>query len=438
MQDSSYDLERLDVVFDDDHAVPNAGLLVVARLSEVLGIEAVTDRCVRLGKRVGASRPGRKLLTLMHSIVLGGDFIDDIRVLRAGSTSNVLGHQVMAESTCGTFLRSFTFGHVKQLDRVFGILLKRAWGHGCGPGDDPVTIDLDSTVAQTYGSRKQGTGFAYTKVVGYHPLIATRASTGEILHIRQRTGSAGSGRGMKQFISETMARIRRAGATGQVTVRADSGFFSMTFIKRLITLGVPFSITVPKNKVVVRLTDNIDDDSWTPIVYPEGGIAEVSETKYKGHRLVVRRTRPTPTNQTDKNQTRMWPDFEYHSFITNREGTTVFLDADHRKHAVVELAIRDWKEGAAGDHNPSGVFAANAAWTVIAALAHNMLRWTTALGMGTTGPVVAKTIRRRFLTVPGRATQQSRRTIMHFPRNWPWADEFLTAIRRLQALPPPV
>ncbi|RKZ99536.1 MAG: IS1380 family transposase [Gammaproteobacteria bacterium] len=432
MQDSSYDLERLDVVFDDDHSVPNAGVLLVARLSEVLGIEEITDRCVRLGKRVGAYRPGRKLLTLMHSIILGGDFINDIRVLRAGSTCNVLGHQVMAESTCGSFLRSFTFGHVKQLDRVSGIVLKRAWGHGCGPGDNPVTIDLDSTVARTYGTKKQGTGFGYTKVVGYHPLIATRAATGEILHIRQRTGSAGSGRGMKQFISETMARIRRAGATGQVTLRADSGFFSMGFIKRLVDLGVPFSITVPKNKAVVRLTTNIDDGSWTPIVYPDGGVGEVSETKYKTYRLVVRRTRPTPTNQTE-----MWPDWEYHSFITNREGNVVFLDADHRKHAVVELAIRDWKQGAAGDHNPSGVFPANAAWTVIAALAHNMIRWTTALGMGTTGPVVTKTVRRRYLTIPGRATQRSRRTIMHFPTNWPWADEFLAAIRRLQALPPP-
>jgi len=432
MQDSSYDLERLEVVFDDDHAVPNAGVLLVARLAQVLGIEEITDMCVRLGNRVGSFRPGRKLLTLMHSIVLGGDFIDDIRVLRAGSTSNVLGHQVMAESTCGTFLRSFTFGHVKQLDRVSGIVLKRAWGHGCGPGDTALTIDLDSTVAQTYGTHKQGTGFGYTKVVGYHPLIATRAETGEILHIRQRTGSAGSGRGMKQFISEVMARIRRAGATGHVTLRADSGFFSMAFIKRLITLGVAFSITVPKNKAVVRLTTNIDNDSWTPIAYPGGGVGEVSETKYKGHRLVVRRTRPTPGDQTE-----MWPDWEYHSFITNREGTVVFLDADHRKHAVVELAIRDWKQGAAGDHNPSGVFPANAAWTVIAALAHNMIRWTTALGMGTTGPVVTKTIRRRFITVPGRATQRSRRTIMHFPANWPWADEFLTAIRRLQALPPP-
>jgi hypothetical protein len=432
MQDSSYDLERLDVVFDDDHAVPNAGVLLVARLSGVLGIEEITDRCVRLGNRVGAYRPGRKLLTLMHSIVLGGDFINDIRVLRSGSTRNVLGHQVMAESTCGSFLRSFTFGHVKQLDRVFSIILARAWGHGCGPGSDPLIIDLDSTVAQTYGTKKQGTGFGYTKVVGYHPLVATRAATGEILGIRQRTGSAGSGRGMKQFISETVARIRRAGATGQVTVRADSGFFSMRFIKRLITLGVSFSITVPKNKAVVRLTANMDNDSWTPIVYPEGGAAEVAETRYKDHRLVVRRSRPTPTNQTE-----MWPDWEYHSFITNREGTVVFLDADHRKHAVVELAIRDWKQGAAGDHNPSGVFSANAAWTVIAALAHNMIRWTTALGMGTTGPVVTKTIRRRFLTLPGRATRRSRRTTMHFPTNWPWADEFLTAIRRLQALPPP-
>jgi len=432
MQDSSYDPKRLDVVFDDDHAVANAGLVLVATLSQVLGIEQVADRFVRLGGRVGSFRPGRKILTLMHSMVVGGDFIDDVDVLRSGSTDQILGHQVMASSTVGTFLRAFTFGHVKQLDRMFALILKRAWGHGCGPGDTPMTIDLDSTICGTYGTKKQGVGFGYTKVVGYHPLIATRAETGEILHIRQRTGSAGSGRGMKQFARELVARIRRAGASGPLTLRADSGFFSMEFIKTLKKLGVKFSITVPKNKAVVRKTSNINNNTWTQISYPDGGTAYVSETKYKNHRLIVRRTRHTPSDQQS-----LWTHWEYHSFITNRNGTAVALDADHRKHAVVELAIRDWKQGTGGDHNPSGIFAANAAWTLIAALAHNMIRWTTALGDISTGPIVTKTIRRRYITIPGRTTTRSRRNILHLPTNWPWADEFSTATKRLQGLSPP-
>ena len=433
MRDSSYDPSRLDVVFDDDHAVANAGLTLVAMLSQVLGIEQAANRFVRLGDRVGSFRPGRKLLTLMHSMVVGGDFIDDVDVLRSGATDQVLGHQVMAPSTCGTFLRAFTFGHVKQLDRVFALILKRAWGHGCGPGDTPMTIDVDSTICGTYGAKKQGTGFGYTKQVGYHPLIATRAETGEILHIRQRTGSAGSGRGMKQFARELVARVRRAGASGALTLRADSGFFSMEFIKTLKKLGVSFSITVPKNRAVVQITGTIDEDTWTRISYPAGGIAQVSETRYKNERLIVRRTRHTQGNQES-----LWPHWEYHSFITNRHGTAVALDADHRRHAVVELAIRDWKQGTGGDHNPSGIFAANAAWTLIAALAHNMIRWTTTLGGVTTGPVVTKTIRRRLITVPGRTTTRSRRTILHLPTNWPWANEFTTATKRLQGLPPPV
>lgn len=432
MHDSSYDPARLDVVFDDDHVVANAGLALVATLSQVLGIGEAADRFVRLGGRVGGFRPGRKILTLMHSIVVGGDFIDDVDVLRCGSTDQVLGHQVMAPSTCGTFLRAFTFGHVKQLDRVFGLVLKRAWGHGCGPGDEPMTIDLDSTICGTYGTNKQGTGFGYTKVVGYHPLIATRAETGEILHIRQRTGSAGSGRGMKRFAGELVATVRKAGASGPLTLRADSGFFSIPFIETLKKLDVRFSITVPKNLAVVRATSDIDADTWTPISYPDGGIGEVSETRYKDERLIVRRTRHTPSDQQS-----LWTDWEYHSFITNRHGSPVFLDADHRRHAVVELAIRDWKDGSAGDHNPSGIFAANAAWTLIGALAHNMIRWTTALGLGTTRPVVTKTVRRRYITLPGRITTRSRRTVLHLPTNWPWADEFLTATKQLQALPPP-
>jgi len=432
MQDSSYDPARLDVVFDDDHVVANAGLALVAALSQVLGIGEAADRFVRLGGRVGGFRPGRKILTLMHSMVVGGDFIDDVDVLRCGSTDQVLGHQVMAPSTCGTFLRAFTFGHVKQLDRVFGLILKRAWRHGCGPGDKPMTIDLDSTICGTYGTKKQGTGFGYTKMVGYHPLIATRAETGEILHIWQRTGSAGSGRGMKRFAGELVARVRRAGASGPLTLRADSGFFSIQFIETLKKLDVRFSITVPKNLAVVRITGEIHDATWTPISYPDGGIAEVSETRYKDERLIVRRTRHTPGSQIS-----MWPDWEYHSFITNRHGSPVFLDADHRRHAVIELAIRDWKDGSGGNHNPSGSFAANGAWTLITALAHNMIRWTTALGFATTGPVVTKTIRRRLITLPGRITTRSRRTLLHLPTNWPWADEFLIATKRFQALSPP-
>lgn len=426
MQVSSYDPARLDVVFDDDRAVANAGLVLVAMCSTALGIEDTANEYVDLGDSRGASRPGRRILTLLHSMVVGGDCID---VLRSGSTDKVLGHQVMAPSTIGPFLRSFTFGHVRQLDRLFATVLERAWAAGAGPGDEAMIIDIDSTICEVHGKDKQGATYGYTKQLGYHPLIASRAETGEVLHIRQRKGSANTSRGTKRFIEELVARVRRAGASGLLTLRADSGFFSWKTIKTLKATNVTFSITVPKNKAVTRIIEGIGDNEWIPIGYTKDGEAHIAETKYNDERLIVRRTRLTG-DQAD-----LFPNWRFHAFITNRTGTTVFLDADHRRHAVVELAIRDWKEGSGGNHCPSEIFTANAAWVVLAALAHNLIRWVTALGLGTTGPVVTKTIRRRLITLPGRITTRSRRRILHLPTNWPWKRDFTIAAARLGALP---
>ena len=431
MQSSLHDPARLETIFDDDHAVANAGLSLVAVLSQALGIGAAADDVIDLGGRPAAARPGRKILTLLHSMVVGGDCIDDVGVLRSGSTSDVLGHRVMAPSTCGIFLRSFTFGHVAQLDKLFALILQRAWAAGAGPGDDAMTMDLDSTICEVHGYQKQGAAYGYTKQLSYHPLLATRADTGEVLHIRQRKGSANTARGTKRFIEELVARVRRAGASGALTLRADAGFYAWDTIKTLKDKQVAFSITVPKNHAITAAIARIRDKAWTRIGYPDSGVADVGETRYKGERLIVRRTRHT--NNGDQGV--LFDDWEYHAFITNRHGDPVFLDADHRRHAVVELAIRDWKEGSAGNHAPSGIYPANAAWVVLAALAHNLIRWVAALGVGIDGPVVTKTIRRRLITLPGRITHRSRRRILHLPTQWPWKTDFLTATNQLQALP---
>lgn len=430
MQSFWHDPTRLETIFDDDHAVANAGLSLVAVLSQALGIENAADGIVDLGDRPAASRPGRKILTLLHSMVVGGDCINDVDVLRSGSTGEVLGHRVMAPSTCGIFLRSFTFGHVRQLDKLFDTILGRAWTAGAGPGDSAMTIDLDSTICEVHGYQKQGAEYGYTKQFGYHPLVATRADTGEVLHIRQRKGSANTARGTKRFLEELVARVRRAGASGALTLRADAGFYAWETIKTLKAKQVAFSITAPKNHAIVAAIAGIRDKAWTRIGYPQDGVADVGETSYKGERLVVRRTRHTTGDQGV-----LFNDWEYHAFITNRKGSPVFLDADHRRHAVVELAIRDWKEGSAGNHAPSGIYPANAAWVVLAALAHNLIRWVASLGVGIDGPVVTKTIRRRLITLPGRITRRSRRRILHLPTRWPWETDFLTAANRLRGLP---
>ncbi|HKH87917.1 MAG TPA: IS1380 family transposase [Acidimicrobiales bacterium] len=414
---------------DDDHAVANAGLVLTAIVAERLGIEALADELVDLGDRPGGSRSGRKILSLAQAIVADGDCIGDVEMLRAGATEVVLGHKAMAASTCGTFLRSFTFGHIRQLDQLSAEILGRAWAAGAGPGDAPMTMDLDSTVCEVHGDAKQGAAYGYTRVLGLHPLMATRAETGEVLHVRQRKGSANTGRGAERFVNELAGRVRRSGASGLLTLRADSGFHSAKVIAACRRHHIAFSITVNQTSVVRDAIAAIDEDSWVVIDYPEGGRAEVAETAYKGDRLIVRRTRLVGR------QARLWPEWRHHAFVTDRVGTAVALDADHRNHAVVELAIRDLKEGAGWNHSPSGKFLANAAWIVIGALAHNLLRWVAALGLDHRGPLVAKTIRRRLITIPGRLTRSARRDQLHIPRRWPWRDQFLSAALRLRNLP---
>lgn len=425
-------LDGLEVSFDDGRAVANAGLLLTATLAERLGIEGLGDEMIDLGRRPGAHRPGRKLMSLVHSMVVGGDAIDDADVRRTGATAQVLGHRVMAPSTLGTFLRSFTFGHVRQLDRLAEAALARAWAAGAGPGEGPMTIDLDSTICEVHGHQKGGASYGYTRVLGYHPLLATRADTGELLHTRLRTGRAHSARGAVRFCQELARRVRRAGAKGPLAVRADSGFWSAKIIAALRQHRIRFSITVRQTGPVKRTIAAIPEGAWVPIDYPAPGIAQVAETHHEGERLIVRRVR----HEADQGELVL--DWRHHAFVSDRDGDARELDRDHRAHAVVELAIRDLKEGSGLAHCPSGRFFANAAWLVLAGLAHNLLRWVAALGLRIPGAIVAKTVRRRYLTLPGRITRSGRRQRLHLPRDWPWAEGFLAALVRLRAvaLPP--
>ena len=312
------------------------------------------------------------------------------------------------------------------------LALGRAWRAGAGPGKGPVTLDVDSTICAVSAKTKQGAAYGYTKELGYHPLLAFRADTGEVVGARLREGA--SQRGVVHFVGETIRRVRRAGARGPVSVRADSGFWSYALLAALDKLGVGWSITTQVNDKVRTQINNIDKDAWTPIDYPRGGEAQVGETvlemtnpkkrsQRRRVRLVVRRTRLVGS------QAQLWPDWRYHAFVTNldlaaaeadrhhqpRAGQddtghqprgeqdtevaelsavetgdnpgeahsplpAVEADRYHRRHATCELAIRDLKDSGGLAHLPSGVFAANAAWLICAALAHNLYRHIGLLG----------------------------------------------------------
>ena len=429
MSTVNHGIDRVHATFDDESLVADAGLILVATLVARLELESLVNSTVRLVGRVGGAQPGRKVLTLIHAMLADADCIDDANRLRAGSTGAVLGHRVMAPSTLGTFLRAFTFGHVRQLEAVVGKAIERAWAMGAEP-TGTLIVDVDSTICEVHGYQKHGAAYGYTRVLGYHPLLATRADTGEVLHARLRKGSANTARGIVRFVDELLARLDRAGGGEAIIVRADSGFYQHKLLGRLSKAGVGFSVTIPQRQPVRSAIDAIDEGAWQRIDYPDGDAA-VAECVYQGRRMIVRRVR-----NHHGAQGQLFDTWRYHAFVTNLAGPAWALDQQHRAHAVVELSIRDLKAGPLA-HLPSGSFHANGAWLQCAVLAHNLLRWTATLGQARTDElIVAKTFRRRFLNVPGRLVNRSGRPTLRLPARWPWADPFTAALNALRALPP--
>src|SRR3954453_14849510 len=427
--DTAVGLDGLQVEFDDERVVRDAGIALVATLVGRLGIEALAGRLVRLRRdRPGAAGGGRKVMALVFAMVLGADSIDDCDVLRAGRTRRLLGGWLPAPSTLGTFLRAFTFGHVRQLEKLLAESLTRAWQAGAGPGAGRLVIDVDSFVGEVCGYQKQGAGYGYTRVFGYHPLLATRADTREALHIRFRKGSANTQKGIKRFCEELIARVERAGATGTKLLRADSGFWNTKVFELLEAKGWQYSIGVRNIKRVGAVVEAIPEQSWQRIDYPAGGEAQIAETTYAGRRLIVRRTRLLGA------QAELFPEWRHFAFLTNRTEDIALVEAEHRDHAVVEQVIADLKDQALA-HFPSGHYSANGAWTVLACLTHNLLRWTELFGLPDTVVRAARTVRRRLLPPPGRLTRHARGWTLHLPARWPWQGDFEAALARIRALP---
>ena len=414
--------DRIQIAFDDHRLVANAGLILPATLALRLGLPQLLRKHLDLGGAPGRANTGDKMMTLVASALAGGDCIDDADVLRAGGTARVLGFTAKAPSTLGTFLRSFRWGHVRQLDRVSRELLAPVWKAGAGPGDAPFTIDLDSTICETCGLAKEGARHhGYTGARGYHPLLAVVAGTGDVLLARLREGRANTARGAARFLRETVGRVRLLRSQGPTH---GAGRQRLLYPRRGRRLPI----------------EAIPEDAWTPIPYCMDGAADVAETTYTPFqaeadaapvRLIVRRVKPAPGSQLA-----LFATYSYHGFITDRGGETLELEADHRRHAEIENAIRDLKYGVGLNHLPSGRFAANGAWLAVQVMAHNLARWTARIGLGQQ-IVTTKTLRRRVLALAGRITRSARRLTLHLPRRWPWEEQFSRALARLRAIPLP-
>jgi len=274
----------------------------------------------------------------------------------------------------------------------------------------------------------------------YHPLVASVAGCDEVVGVRLRGGNAYTGRGAASFLTQVFNRVRRAGAIGPMVLRADSGFYNSNVTEACRKAQVSFSISVKLFQGLHKVIAAIAEKDWAPISYWIGDGADVAETSYRPFsdkhpevRLIVRRVKPTPGSQLA-----LFAAYDYHALITNRPGEMIELEADHRRHAIVEDVIRDLKYGVGLNHLPSGRFGANAAWTILNVIAHNLGRYLGRIGLGRDAPTMTtKTLRTRLLSLPGRMTTSGGRTTLHLPKDWPWAESFTRMLAKLRSIPQP-
>ncbi|MCV7216350.1 IS1380 family transposase [Mycobacterium sp. SMC-18] len=442
--------------FDDPNLVSCAGLVPMAALAHQCGLSSLADEHITVPTDKGANA-GAKVLSLVAGMVAGADSIDDMALLRHGAMGTVFDRPY-APSTLGSFLREFSFGHVRQLDAVAARLL--AGLHERTPVlagvDGPVCVDLDDTIIEVHGYTKQGSGYGYSGVRGLNALIATLTTEHGapiICGQRLRKGACGSARGAARIVGDTLAtvtRLRSSAAATRPLLRADSAFYGYPTVAAALRGGADVSITVRLDPKVKAAIAAIPEDAWISIQYTDAiydentqrwisraEVAEIDFTAFSSRktseqipgRLVVRRI-PDLNPASGEGQTTLFDTWRFHAFFTTTDLDTVTADKTHRGHALIEQVHADLKDSALA-HLPSGRFGANAAWLVCAAMAFNLTRAAATL----TGPALAKartgTIRRTLISVPARIASSARRLTLHLPRNWPWETAWNTLFHSL-------
>jgi hypothetical protein len=391
--------------------------------------------------------PAGKITSIIAGMAAGADCIDDLDVIRSGGMPQLFA-EVYAPATLGQFLREFSHGHCLQLASVARVhLVNLVQRTGLLPGiETQVYVDIDSLLRPVYGHAKQGASFGHTKIAGRQVLrrglspLATTISTADgapvVAGIRLRAGKAGSGKGAASMVREAIGVARAAGASGQILVRGDSAYGNHAVVGACVKAGVRFSVVLTKNRAVNRAIATIPEHAWTPVHYPGAVVdpdtgelisdAEVAEVPFTAFastkhpvtaRLVVRRVRDRARGGE------LFPVWRYHPFLTNSTEPTAQADITHRRHAIIETVFADLIDGPLA-HLPSARFAANSAWAICAAIAHNLLR---AAGTLTSpGHAVARgaTLRRQIVTVPARLARPQRRRVLHLPAHWPWAKQW--------------
>ena len=408
--------------------------------------------------------PAGKLTSIIAGMVAGADCIDDLDLIRCGGMARLFAG-VYAPATLGQHLREFTHGHTLQLGSVLRAHLVTLVGStGLLPGiSQRVFVDIDSLLRPTFGHAKQGASYGHTKIAGKQVLrkglspLATTLSTPTgapvIAGIRLRAGRAGSGKGAASMVTDAIRLARAAGASGEVWVRGDSAYGNSAVAGACLRAGARFSLVLVKNPAVSRAIEAIPDDAWVPVHYPgavpdpetgdwisDAEVAEIAvftafaSTRHPvTARLIVRRVRDRARTEE------LFPVWRHHPFFTNSHEAAAAADILHRRHAIIETVFADLIDGPLA-HLPSGRFAANNAWTICAAITHNLLRAAGTMAGPTQAVARGATLRRTIITVPARIARPQGRPVLHLPAHWPWAKPWLTLFDRVlgDGLPPPV
>jgi hypothetical protein len=443
--------------FDDPNLVSTAGLVPVMGLAEEAGLhELLADR-VSVPGSAGANAAA-KVPALVAGMVAGADSIADLGLLRHGAMGRIF-HGVRAPTTLGTHLRAYTFGHVRQLDAVASRFLTGLAGRvpGLVSGAETVAyLDVDDTIRETHGYAKQGTGYGYSGVRGLNAQLATLSTPTAapvIVGSRLRRGSAASAHGATRLIAESLATAKRAGATGTITVRADSAYYNRDVVAAAQAGGARFSITARMDPAVTAAISRIHEDAWTGIQYPNAifdeqeqrwiSDAEVAEVPYTAFtsrkkaehvsaRLIVRRVRRLNPVSARAGQDELLAVYRHHAVFTDSSLSMLEAEASHRDHAIVEQVIADLKTGPLA-HLPSGVFTANAAWLVCAAMAFNLTRAAGVIASRRHARARAATIRAQLIQVPARIANHARKWRLHLPTAWPWQSAWENLFDRAHA-----
>ena len=435
-------LHGVSAVFDDPNLVSCAELVPVLALAERAGLGALVAEHLRLPGPAGANARA-KVTALVAGMVAGADSIADMDLLRHGGMGRLLAG-LRAPTTLGTHLRALTFGHVRQLDAIASrFLVNLAQVTPLLVGADQVAyLDIDDTIRATYGHKMQGAGFGYSGVKGLNALLAivsTPTAAPVIAATRLRKGSTNSAKGAARVLADALVTARKAGASGLVTVRADSTYYNHDVIAAARRAGARFSVTAGMNPAVRRAITTIPESAWVDIKYPNaiwdeqvgGGVsdAQVAETSFTAFtsrkksehitaRLIVRRVKWLNPTSVPAGQGEMFTTWRHRAVFTDSPLGMLPAEATHRDHAIVEQVIADLKAGPLA-HLPSGSFSANGAWTVLAAIALNLTRATGALASKFHAKARPATIRAQLITVPARIARSARRVCIHLPEHWP-------------------